>query len=659
MTTQQELMSQIKTQLQSTLQKGGDTKSSINTFLNRAIANNHPEIVEFLIVIGVDPNFKDNTVFGYTPLHRAVLNKYPKIVKLLLEKGANPNIQNNFLETPLHIAVNKNNADIVELLLDNGAYINIPDRNTNTPVQIAVDENNVKLVQLLLAKGVPKGVDTKSSFNTLLNRAIGRNHPKIVEFFLDNGADPNNQDNFGFTPLHKAVINKYANIVKLLLEKGADPNKDNILKETPLHIAVKKNYVEIVQLLLQNGAKIYDEHIISLATDPNKQTVKKILLMQQINKRSAKSGGGGQTASVAQGGRRNSSTTPSGSTTDLNQGQGRQGGRRGSTTGLNQEQYPAQVLFSSHGQTHAKRNPSIAQNASPGSFTPSGLRRNGGGQELSQEQRDQLLDNVLKQIPIKNILKQQMTKRNPTSAGDSIKVPKPEKHVSSHHSLTGSNRRRGSLTSSSLSSNGGQGQEGQRDKLLDNVLNQIIQSEKISKQKKRIATSAGGQGQIVSDIKLRGQGTGSTNTTVSQTHAQGQVPKSPQQTIIQYFKNRDNTTLPALLVKKQLLDLTKLNSENLRPIILKLYQKNQIGNNNKLWYHFINRYLWNQKEIAWIKRIKPFFTILSEKLRKNKSQQTTKKEALLREKLRQISNISQNIDVKTYAQLLTQLKNLI
>jgi ankyrin repeat protein len=114
--------------------------------------------------------------------------------------------------------------------------------------------------------------------DTLLCHVVRRGHVSEVSFLLKNGADPNatgfdfldenivmrmiNDDYCvcSYTPLCKAIRKGYRKITKLLLQNGADPNKENN-SFTPLDRAAyfycrkdKKIGLELIELLLENGA---------------------------------------------------------------------------------------------------------------------------------------------------------------------------------------------------------------------------------------------------------------------------------------------------------------------------------------------------------------------------------------------------------------------
>ena len=71
-------------------------------------------------------------------------------------------------------------------------------------------------------------------------------------------ADPNlSKDSAGSSPLHCACSTNNENtvrIVEFLLDQGADPNSPNIKKFTPLHIASQKENYLVVEALIKYGA---------------------------------------------------------------------------------------------------------------------------------------------------------------------------------------------------------------------------------------------------------------------------------------------------------------------------------------------------------------------------------------------------------------------
>lgn len=83
----------------------------------------------------------------------------------------------------------------------------------------------------------------KNKINVELLSASEQGCVEIVKELLEKGADPNFQDNEGYTALMKGLAKE--EVVKLLLEKGADPNSKTNYGGTALIVASIGNRAEI------------------------------------------------------------------------------------------------------------------------------------------------------------------------------------------------------------------------------------------------------------------------------------------------------------------------------------------------------------------------------------------------------------------------------
>ena len=87
-----------------------------------------------------------------------------------------------------------------------------------------------------------------------LHQAAWRGQPDRVLQALGKGADPNEPDPVGYTPLSSAAAGDSLETVQVLLAHGADPNLPGAGGNTPLMTAVSFCRVELVRLLLEHGA---------------------------------------------------------------------------------------------------------------------------------------------------------------------------------------------------------------------------------------------------------------------------------------------------------------------------------------------------------------------------------------------------------------------
>ncbi|MCR4953843.1 MAG: ankyrin repeat domain-containing protein [Treponema sp.] len=161
-----------------------------------------------------------------------------------------------------------------------GIVLDVQDKDGKTPLDLAYadidDVTSVRIAsRLILAKCRSnnsefeyfedavknRNYNLRSAGNkTPLHIACSKNHLAITEFLLDNKANPDVQDNDGYTPLHNAVRFGNPEIVDLLLNnrnKKADVNGRDFKGRTPLLSENKKETnEEIYNLLLKARADV-------------------------------------------------------------------------------------------------------------------------------------------------------------------------------------------------------------------------------------------------------------------------------------------------------------------------------------------------------------------------------------------------------------------
>nr|NQU91707.1 ankyrin repeat domain-containing protein [Bacteroidota bacterium] len=84
--------------------------------------------------------------------------------------------------------------------------------------------------------------------------SIVNRHTELSLFFIENGADLNNQNQDGYMPLHWAALRGDSLIIEALIDKGANLDMETTTNETALNMAASRGYVQVVKILVENNA---------------------------------------------------------------------------------------------------------------------------------------------------------------------------------------------------------------------------------------------------------------------------------------------------------------------------------------------------------------------------------------------------------------------
>ncbi|EAY22298.1 hypothetical protein TVAG_377770 [Trichomonas vaginalis G3] len=196
--------------------------------------------------------------------------------------GGNPEIMSECLkyQTPdeecMKYAIISHNIDFVtflmneyhlEIVLDYCAqYNNIESflvyfdqtNNVYTCFYISVIFNIPSLCEYFLSNGI--NINEKDEFGqTTLHIAAQYNSKETAEFLISHGANINEKDNFGKTTLHYAVRSNSKETAEFLILHGANIEEKDISGETALHIAATHNSKETAELLISHGANINEK----------------------------------------------------------------------------------------------------------------------------------------------------------------------------------------------------------------------------------------------------------------------------------------------------------------------------------------------------------------------------------------------------------------
>src|SRR3972149_6230643 len=120
----------------------------------------------------------------------------------------------------------------------------------------ACENGNVEVLISLLIKNGANVNQADNDGTTPLYIASRYGHVEVISLLLNNGANVNQVDNVRRTPLYGASFHDHVEIVSLLLNHGANMYQIDNTKQTPLHIASSNDYVKVVHLLLKFNGKL-------------------------------------------------------------------------------------------------------------------------------------------------------------------------------------------------------------------------------------------------------------------------------------------------------------------------------------------------------------------------------------------------------------------
>jgi uncharacterized protein len=235
----------------------------------------HPKVVEMLLDKGANPNAVE--YIGYTALAWVVRDdhygidyankdKIVDIVKVLLKHGADPNFR----------MMNQKSKTINDVSLT-GA----------TPLLLAAEVNNTAAVKALMEGGADPKATTLQGTNAVMFAAGGgtdiqrMRNPEERAMAIDTikllveqgGVDINAVGQYGWTALHDATYQGITDVMSYLISKGADVNQMDVFGQTPLSIALavltqdigarrplipRRYRKEVAELLLKAGATPLD-----------------------------------------------------------------------------------------------------------------------------------------------------------------------------------------------------------------------------------------------------------------------------------------------------------------------------------------------------------------------------------------------------------------
>jgi ankyrin repeat protein len=210
---------------------------------------------------------------GSTALLWATYKVDHELVRALLKKGAKVNIINDYGSSPLSEAAKLGDVDLTRTLLAAHADPNSPNQDGQTALMLAASVGAQQVAQLLIARGANVNAVENYRGQTALMWAAAEDHPQVVELLLAHGAEVGRRarsDDWprqmtsepraqfrptgGLTALLYATRSGCLHCAVALVKAGADVNQPNPDGITPLINAIDARSFDIAMFLLDKGA---------------------------------------------------------------------------------------------------------------------------------------------------------------------------------------------------------------------------------------------------------------------------------------------------------------------------------------------------------------------------------------------------------------------
>lgn len=163
--------------------------------------------------------------------------------------------RDNFLR-----AVENGDQETVDLFVRANFNIHLTDNNGTPPLLVALKKGYTVIAKILLTSGADVNERDKIGLTPLMV-ACGKStsgYREIAETLIKKGAQVNVRDALGYTPLLLALSGGTLEIAELLIHKGADLSVRTRKGETPLSLAERARCADIVALLLSKKMKVED-----------------------------------------------------------------------------------------------------------------------------------------------------------------------------------------------------------------------------------------------------------------------------------------------------------------------------------------------------------------------------------------------------------------
>lgn len=212
-------------------------------------------------VLNVDARDK----LGRTFLHHMVLAGHEHLIDQVLSLWPNLNAQDNEGHTPLMIAASRGMRKFTQTLIDEGADLLITNNKGYTARNLTTDSAILGMIK-----------EKVETYGAYLYEAMAEADHDRIQFLLTEGVPVDYLDNHKRTPLMHAILKRDAKMVEIFLNFGADIYLQNDNKKSPIDLAHESGMKKIVDLVLYETMDLDKKLMVQVALG-NLEKVRKLI----------------------------------------------------------------------------------------------------------------------------------------------------------------------------------------------------------------------------------------------------------------------------------------------------------------------------------------------------------------------------------------------